>query len=208
MISRRAVVGGLGLSGVAMAAPGNAASAPGADAPAIADSGLYTQPWFIDTFLVLQEDLEEAAGQGKHFAVLIEQRGCPYCEEMHRVNFGDPEISEFVSTNFNILQFDMWGSRRVTDFDGTEHEERALARRWRVSGTPSFIFFPNDPEATRGKPGHEAEIWRMLGYWKPFHFQSTFEYVRDGSYATTHFQRYLQVKVERLREQGKDVNIY
>lgn len=176
--------------------------------PKVADNGLYTQPWFLESFLDLKEDLTEAAAQGKHFAVLIEQRGCPYCREMHRVNFADPEIRDYIKQNFVILQLDMWGSRAVTDFDGKEMEERELVRRWNVSGTPTIVFFPNDPAAVEGKTGREAQVWRLLGYWKPFHFLSTFTYVREGRYQDTHFQRYLQERADKLREQGKDVKLW
>lgn len=176
--------------------------------PQVADNGLYTQPWFLESFLDLKEDLTEAAAQGKHFVVLIEQRGCPYCREMHRVNFADPEIRKYITDNFVMLQLDMWGSRSVTDFDGKEMEERELARRWRVSGTPTLIFFPKDPEALAGKTGREAEVWRLLGYWKPFHFLSTFHYVREGRYKDTQFQRFLQERADKLRKQGKDVKIW
>lgn len=176
--------------------------------PAVADNGLFVQDWFLESFLELGSDLETAAGEGKHFAVLFEQRGCPYCRELHRVNFTRPEIRDYLDKNFHVLQLDMWGSREVTDFDGKQLEERDLAQRWKVIFTPTMVFFPADAAAVKGKAGGEAEIVRMPGYFKPFHFYSMLEFVHDGHYAKQHFQRFLQDKFKELRAQGKTPEVW
>jgi hypothetical protein len=46
-------------------------------APVMTDDGLYTQAWFLQSFLDLGEDLAEAAANGKRFAIIWEQKGCP-----------------------------------------------------------------------------------------------------------------------------------
>ncbi len=105
------------------------------------DDGLIYQPWFLDSFLILNEDLADAQAEGKRFAVFWELKGCPYCEETHRVNLADPEILEFVTSNFTIIQLNIIGARVVTDFDGEELSERDLARKWGVKFTPTIQFF-------------------------------------------------------------------
>ncbi len=45
--------------------------------PILGDDGMYHQPWFLNSFLDLKEDLAEAAEAGKRFVVMWEQRGCP-----------------------------------------------------------------------------------------------------------------------------------
>lgn len=164
------------------------------------DDGLHVQPWFMQTFLDLRDDFTEAADAGKRFAVLWEQRGCPYCREMHAVNFADKEIVDYVSSNFGVVRLNMWGSRAVTDFDGEELEERQLARKWRVNFTPTFQFFADVLED--GKSGADQEVARMPGYFRPFHFLSMFEYVVDKAYAETGFQSYLQEKFDALEARG------
>ena len=42
----------------------------------LTDDGLYRQPWFLESFLELADDLEAAAASGKRFAVMWELRGC------------------------------------------------------------------------------------------------------------------------------------
>ena len=174
----------------------------------IGADGLYTQSWFVNSFFDLQEDLAEASATGKRFAVLWEQRGCPYCRELHQVNFADPEIGPYAKDNFAILQLDIWGDRKVTDFDGEEMSERELARRWGVSFTPTLNFFPADPEAMKGKIGGKAEVTRMPGYFKPFHFQTMLIFVRDEQYAKMGFQEFLQARSKKLHDEGKEVKYW
>src|SRR5262245_27002785 len=76
--------------------------------------GLYRQPWFLESFLELADDLAAAANSGKRFAVMWELRGCPYCRETHLVNLARPDIADYVKANFDILQFNIIGSRKVT----------------------------------------------------------------------------------------------
>ncbi len=169
--------------------------------PEVGDNGLHIQPWFNQSFLELGEDHAEAAGADKDLAVIFEQRGCPYCREMHRVNFAKPEIADYVKANFLVDQLDMWGSREVTDFDGEAMEERALARRWGVVYTPTIVFFSREAKVA-GKSGKDTETSRMPGYFKPFHFLTMFEYVHEGHWKDMHFQKYIQAKVEKRRERG------
>ena len=42
----------------------------------IGEDGLYEQPWIIETFKDLNEDLEEANQDQKRFMILFEQKGC------------------------------------------------------------------------------------------------------------------------------------
>ncbi len=191
----------------AAAAPGAAIAATRVE-PMKDDTGLYTQPWFLQSFMELKDDLEEAAAQGKNFAVLWEQRGCPYCRELHAVNFADPEAADFIKANFVILQLDIHGPRKVTDFDGKVMSEKELAQRWRINFTPTMCFFSKDPASVEGKGGGEAEVARMPGYFKPFHFMTMFAFVQGEHYKTKRFQEYLKERADKMRAEGKDVVLW
>jgi thioredoxin-related protein len=174
----------------------------------IGDDGLHKQDWFLDSFLDLGDDHAETTAEGKHLAVLFEQRGCPYCRELHEVNLDNPAIRDAIVPKFNILQLDLWGSRAVTDFDGTEMEERKLGRAWQVNFTPTIVFFPRDVDLVAGKSGRDAEIARMPGYFKPFHFVSMFEFVDTEAYKVQSFQRFLQDKFAKLEAEGKKPEVW
>ncbi|MCP4315696.1 MAG: thioredoxin fold domain-containing protein [Hyphomicrobiales bacterium] len=174
----------------------------------VGDDGMHKPEWFLQSFLDLGEDHAEAADEGKGLVVIFEQKGCPYCRELHRVNLRDPEIVGYIQDRFNVLQFDLNGSREVTDFDGEAMEERALARRWSVIFTPTVMFLPHDAAATDGKTGLQLSAMTVPGYFKPFHFASLFEYVADGHHKSEHFQKFLNARADRMRAEGKDVSIW
>lgn len=156
------------------------------------DDGLIVQPWFLDSFLILDEDLADATQNGKRFAVFWELKGCPYCKETHRVNLAQPEILDYVKTNFTILQLNVIGSRVVTDFDGEELSEKELARKWQVRFTPTIQFFTDDPASAKGKSGRESEVARIPGYFKPAHFLAMFKYVEEKAYTRQKFHEYVR----------------
>ena len=178
---------------------GTSATYSATGSAAIGDNGLHIQEWFLESFFNLIEDRSEAAANGKSLAILFEQRGCPYCAEMHRVNFTRKEIADYIKANFEILQVDLWGSREMTDFDGAQLPEKKLARKWRVNFTPTIVFIK--PGIEKVDP-FELEVARIPGYFKPFHFISMFEFVAEKKYEEMPFQRYLQTKLQTFEEKG------
>jgi len=206
MISRRDL--GLLTFGAAGLAASRAIAEPSKKIiPEMGDDGLLIQPWFLNSFMVLEDDLNEAKGNGKRLAIFFEQKGCPYCKETHLVNLGDPETNAYVRENFEVLQINLWGSRTVTDFDGQEMEERALARKWGVIFTPTIVFLGADMAEIKANQG-KSEVVRMPGYFKPFHFLHMFKFVKENSYKTVHFQKFLQTQADELRAQGKEVKLW
>jgi hypothetical protein len=126
------------------------------------EDGLYRQRWFLLSFLNLEEDFAEARAAGKRFAVVFEQRGCPYCIRLHTEILPERYINDYMRENFAVLQLDIWGAREVTDFDGKVLSERALAERWGVIFTPTIVFFKDDLSGLEGKWGRELEAIERL----------------------------------------------
>jgi thioredoxin-related protein len=180
------------LAGLASGWAARVAQAQTRVAPVQLEPGHFTQPWFLNSFLDLRDDLADATGQGKRFAMLWEQRGCPYCAEMHRVNLADPAVNDYIRTHFNVLQLDLFGSREVTDFDGQVLAEKDLARKYGVAYTPTIQFFPEELARIDGKAGKSLEVARMPGYFRPVHFRMMFEYVAARAYTQMPFQRFVQ----------------
>jgi thioredoxin-related protein len=53
------------------------------------------------------------------------------------------------------------------------------------------------------------EVFRTEAYLRPFHVAGALDYVASGAYATEpSFQRFLQVRAERMRNQGVDVDLW
>lgn len=127
----------------------------------LGDDGLHKATWMRDTFKDLSEDLAEANAEGKRLMVIIEQRGCIYCTKMHEEVFVIPEISQFISENFFVVQINMFGDIDVTDFDGTAMAEKDIVKRWGALFTPMILFFPEDVD--EGQNAAQAAVATMPG---------------------------------------------
>jgi thioredoxin-related protein len=161
-------------------------------APIKEEDGLHRQSWFELSFLDLREDFNEAKADGKRFAVIFEQRGCPYCTKLHNEVLSLKYINDYVRENFRIVQLDLWGSREVTDFDGKRLTEKELAERWGVIFTPTIAFFKDDLTGLDGKWGRELEaIERLPLSYGQHTFYDLFVWVRHKIYERDrNFQRF------------------
>ena len=183
MLTRRGLLTGLAALGL---------GAPARAQAVLTDDGLYRQPWFLESFLELPDDLQGAANIGKRFAIMWELRGCPYCKETHLVNFARPDIENYVKANFDILQLNIIGSRKVTDFDGSEISEKALATKYGIRFTPTVQFFPESAAGLGQKTAESREVARAPGYLRPDDFLALFRFVREKGYETKSFRDYLR----------------
>ena len=62
----------------------------------VGDDGLHKEDWFTITFRDIADDIAQAKSQGKRLAIVIEQRGCIYCREMHEKLLSDPEVRDYI----------------------------------------------------------------------------------------------------------------
>lgn len=159
--------------------------------PTFGDDGLYHEPWFLQSFLDLRDDLQSSAANGKRLAIMWELRGCPYCRETHLVNFADAGITKYIRDNFEILQLNLVGSRKVTDFDGQELPEKDLAQKYGIRFTPTFQFFPPSTAGLEAREPMAREVARAPGYLKPEHFLAMFRFVRERAYEHGSFRDFL-----------------
>jgi thioredoxin-related protein len=184
MLSRRLFLAG---SAACAAAP-RAASAEAI----LTDDGLYRQPWFLESFLELPDDLAGASEKKKRFAVMWELRGCPYCKETHLVNFAKPEIENFIKERFEILQLNIIGSHEVLDFDGEKLSEKRMAEKYGVRFTPTIQFFPDSVAGLAEKKPRDREVTRAQGYLEPQHFLALFRFVAERAYEKGSLRDYLK----------------
>lgn len=186
MLSRRLVVAGLAGSALGL-------HATTANAQAIlTDDGIYTQPWFLQSFLDLPEDLQGAIEKRKRLAIMWELKGCPFCRDTHLKNFSQPAIENYIKDRFEILQLNILGSREVTDFDGQKLTEKAFASKYGVRYTPTFQFFPETVEGLGAKKPRDREVARGQGYIEPKRFVAMFRYVVERGYENGGLDDYLK----------------
>jgi thioredoxin-related protein len=161
-------------------------------AAVLTDDGLYRQPWFIDSFLELADDLDAAAEKGKRLAVMWELKGCLYCRDTHLINFARADIEQYVKERFDVLQLNIIGAREVTDFDGQKLPEKQMAAKYGLRGTPALQFFPERSRGLGAKPPRQREVLRSFGYQPPDEFKQMFVFVTERIYERMSFRDYLR----------------
>jgi thioredoxin-related protein len=133
--------------------------------------------------LKAEEDLAPALAKGKPVLVIATRPGCKECEELEREGLKRPEIVR-AQRDFTVVRRDPSG---------------AWATAQNITYSPSLVFLD-----TAGR-----EAFRVEGYVRPFHLAASFDYVASGAYRREpSFQRYLQARAERMRAEGKEVDLW
>lgn len=168
----------------------------------VGDDGLHKEAWFTITFRDIADDIAQAKAEGKRLALTFEQRGCIYCAQMHEKIFSDPEVRDYISANFMVVQYNMFGDEEVTDLDGETLTEKTAARRWGYVFTPTIVFLPE--EAPEGKTVAEAAVATMPGAFGKWTFLNMFRWVKEKGYERDeHFQQYHARIINELRAEGR-----
>ena len=146
----------------------------------IGDDGLHKEEWFSLTFKDIAEDIATAKENGKRLALIVEQRGCIYCKEVHEVVLADPEVRDYIKEHFMVVQYNMHGSEEVTDTDGETLTEKQAAKKWRLLFTPTIMFMPE--EAPEDMDAGQAAVAMMPGAFKKGTFLEMFIWVNAKGY--------------------------
>lgn len=155
----------------------------------LGDDGLHKAPWMRETFKDLREDLDEATAEGKRLMIIVEQRGCIYCQQMHEEVFTVPEIADALNTQFFVVQLNMFGDVEVTDFDGTVLPEKDMVRRWGMLFTPTMMFLPE--EVPEDVAATEAAVATMPGAFERYTTLNLLKWVSAHGYESDEpFQKF------------------
>ena len=166
-------------------------AAPALAEPQMGDDGLYKAPWLHDTFKDLQEDAADAAAEGKRLLVIVEQRGCLYCKDMHVKTFTDPRVEAMLTDAYYPIQINLHGDTEITDTDGEVLSEKQAARKWGVLFTPTMMFLP--PEVDETLPATAQAVAVMPGYFSAGTTLDLLTWVAEDRYldqSEEDFQRY------------------
>lgn len=173
-----------------------------AHASEVGDDGLHKQSWFSLTFRDIKEDIQAAKSEGKRLAIIIEQRGCIYCRKLHEDVLSDPEVANYIKSNFKIVQYNMFGDEEVTDLDGKSLTEKTAIRRWGLIFTPTVMFMPEDPP--KSGTAKQASVAVMPGAFGKGTVLDMFEWVRIKGYTKDEpFQKYHARRLNERRAAKK-----
>lgn len=169
-----------------------------ANAAELGDDGLHKTDWMHDTFKDLREDLADANAEGKRLAVLIEQRGCIYCTQMHEKVYPVPEIEALLTDDYYVIQINMFGDVEVTDFDGEVLAEKDMVKKWGVLFTPTILFLPEEVDEDKTAPqAAVATIPGAFGRWTTYNLLNWV--LEKGYEGDEPFQKY---HARKFAEQG------
>ena len=167
----------------------------------VGDDGLHKQDWFTVTFRDIGEDIQTAQESGKRLAIIFEQRGCIYCQEIHEKVLTDPDVRAFIEENFMMVQYNLYGDEEVIDLDGETLTEKTAARKWGILFTPTVLFLPE--VAPQGENSQQAAVAMMPGAFRKGTFLDMFNWVSDKGYETDEgFQQYHSRQIRERQDAG------
>jgi thioredoxin-related protein len=137
-----------------------------------------TPHWFKASFLEFEEDVADAAAEGRRVMLYFHQEGCPYCAKLVEESFGDPQIEAFIREHFDGITINMWGDREVVSVSGRGFSEKTFAAALKVQYTPTLVFLDEQGKVAL----------RINGYYPKQDFREALRYVathgeKQGSFA-------------------------
>lgn len=110
----------------------------------------------------LSEAQELADQNNKKVMIFAEAEWCGYCKKMHKEVFPEQSVQDSLQKYFYPVKLDIESDRKVT-FNDEAMTERQLARRFKVTSTPTFIFLSSGGNTIGGQPGFlPVEIFDKL----------------------------------------------
>lgn len=135
--------------------------------------------WFKESFLDLEEDVDEATAENKRLVIYFWQVGCPYCDQLWTDNFADPAVVTAFRQQFDIVALNMWGDREVTVGE-TSYSEKDFAAALGIKYTPTLLFFNEDKKI----------IHKLNGYVPVDNFRKSMAYVSGKHEKTQRFSEF------------------
>ncbi len=149
-------------------------------------------------FFTDSSNLVSLLGKGKPLAVFFEAADCEECRVFHERVLTDPPTRQLVERMHNV-QLDVMSQSKMLTVDGRSMSHQDYARELNIGYTPSVVFFDEQG----------SEVFRIEGFLKTFHTQSSLAYVLEKAYLEQpSFQRYIAARGEKLREMGYDTDIW
>lgn len=142
-------------------------------------------------------DLSARDTSAKPLLVLMEQKQCEPCDELHGDILNRPGVKDSLA-QFDVAVVDVWSADLLTTPDGKQLKATDWAGQQGVYYTPSLLFFDQSGR----------EVFRTDALLKAFHVHAVLDYVLSGAYQTQpNFQRFVQIRADAIRAQGIEPNL-
>lgn len=117
------------------------------------------------SWMSLRNAQKQASENNMKVMLFAEADWCQYCQRMHKQVFPNKSVQDSLKKYFYPVSLDVESDQKVI-FNGRKVTQRALARKFRVSGTPTTIFIDSDGKILGKQPGFlRSEIFdKLLAY--------------------------------------------
>jgi len=143
--------------------------------------------WFKESFLEIQDDVDEATEANKHLLLFFQLNGCPYCDRMLREAFETDPMMSYIQAHFDVIAINVRGDRDIAFNETVSVTEKELSEMLKVRATPGILFLNSD-----NKP-----VVRVDGYRSPERFEHILRYVSGKAYETQKLSEYLDEHLKR-----------
>lgn len=92
----------------------------------------------------LHSAAKASASSDKILLVLVTMDDCQACAKLDRAVLSKPDVKAALSRQFQLQRVSVSDASPLIDTEGATSTAFDLARRFRVSGTPSLLFFDGD----------------------------------------------------------------
>ncbi len=139
--------------------------------------------WFKQSFLDMNEDVEEAKDENKHVILFMSLKFCPYCTKMLKENFEEgAKLQPYIKDNFDVIAIDIKGSKEIAVDEDTTMTEIEYAKHLKVQYTPTILFLDQNNKI----------VVRINGYRSPENFKYILDYVKNKEYNNMTLTQYIE----------------
>lgn len=143
--------------------------------------------WFKESFLDIQEDVDEATAENRHVMLFFQLNDCPYCARMLEESFEAEAMKALIQDNYDVIAINVKGDREIAFNEEVSLIEKELSEKLSVRSTPAILFLDKDNNA----------VVRVDGYRSPKRFKHILNYVSDKAYGKQTLAEYLDGHLEK-----------
>jgi len=139
--------------------------------------------WFKESFMDMNEDVEEAKESDKHVMLFMTLKFCPYCTKMLNNNFIEgAKLQPYIKDNFDVIGIDIKGSKEIAVNEDLTLTEKEYAKHLNVQYTPTILFLNQSNEI----------VVRINGYRSSENFKYILDFVKNKEYKNMNLTQYIE----------------
>lgn len=150
----------------------------------LGSTGVMAEPPINYPFIAFDEGLRLAKENNKPLFVYFGRFGCAWCDEVNKKTFVDTELRELYIQNYVLVYVDAESGKRLRLPSGERITEANLGVRYKVFGTPMFLYLDSTGKELASIPGIQSVQ----------DFRNYDRYVTQGHYRTQTLIQFLSVK--------------